>query len=106
MRAVHVAPRPLVDTLARVLPARGIVRKRREVVQIGQTRVHLDEVEHLGYFVELEVVLAEGETVEEGERIAQRLIADLEIPTGGLIEGAYADLLQQIGMDRGLTWPE
>jgi hypothetical protein len=34
----------------------GVVRKRRTVRMVGRTRVHLDEVEGLGRFIELEVV--------------------------------------------------
>jgi adenylate cyclase class IV len=106
LRCVCDRPRELVDTLAQVLPVRGVVRKRREVIHIGQTRVHLDQVEHLGCFVELEVVLSEGQSLQYGEAIAHRLIEDLAIPEGSLIEGAYVDLLSQNVLDRGLAWPE
>ena len=34
---------------------KGVVRKRRMLYMIGQTRVHLDQVEGLGDFMELEV---------------------------------------------------
>src|SRR5262245_35430871 len=47
--------RVLSQALARVLPVRGRVVKHREVFIVGRTRVHLDEVENLGTFVELEV---------------------------------------------------
>jgi len=41
--------------LGLALGIKGVVRKRRVVYMIGQTRVHLDQVEGLGYFMELEV---------------------------------------------------
>jgi len=60
---------------------------------VGQTRIHLDEVAGLGAFVELEVVLREGQTPEEGRRVARQLMAALEIDESELVAGAYADLL-------------
>lgn len=88
-------PAGLVDLLAMVLPVRGQVRKRREVLLVGRTRVHLDEVERLGTFVELEVVLEDGESVEAGEREAKALMAELSIPPSALVSGAYIDLLER-----------
>jgi len=41
--------------LGQALGIKGVVRKRRMVYMIGQTRVHLDQVEGLGEFMELEV---------------------------------------------------
>jgi predicted adenylyl cyclase CyaB len=73
---------------------RGVVKKQREVFIIGRTRVHLDQVEHLGCFVELEVVLRSGEPVERGDREAQILMQALEIPEPALVAEAYIDLLE------------
>src|SRR2546425_3643256 len=58
--------RVLSQALGSVLFVRGIVAKRRELFLVGRTRVHLDRVDDLGCFVELEVVLAPGESVEDG----------------------------------------
>jgi len=41
--------------LGEALGIKGVLRKRRMVYMIGQTRVHLDQVEGLGDFMELEV---------------------------------------------------
>jgi adenylate cyclase class IV len=60
----------------------------------GRTRIHLDRVEGLGDFVELEVVLSEGETTESGVMVAHELLARLGISPQQLIEGAYVDLLR------------
>ena len=83
----------LVGALSRVLVVRGDVTKRREVFLVGRTRVHLDQVERLGCFVELEVVLSPGERVEDGHREAQALLRSLDIPSAALVAEAYIDLL-------------
>jgi adenylate cyclase len=83
----------LVGTLAAVLPIRGVVKKRREVFMVGRTRVHLDQVEGLGDFLELEVVLAPEEPVEEGMAEAKGLLRILGIEEEMLVPGAYVDLL-------------
>ena len=70
------------------------VEKVRTLFLIGKTRVHLDDVRHLGQFVELEVVLENGQAAEEGIAEAHRLMDKLGIRQENLIDGAYADLLR------------
>ena len=43
-----------------MLGAQGCVRKRREVWLYRNARIHLDTVEGLGQFIEIEVVVKEG----------------------------------------------
>ena len=62
---------------------------------IGRTRVHLDRVDGLGQFLELEVVLENQETAASGTAVARELMADLGIEPSQLVEGAYIDLLAQ-----------
>ena len=73
----------------------GRVVKRRTLYLLGRTRVHLDRVEQLGRFLELEVVLEESEPSEVGVREAHSLMARLGIKPSQLIETAYVDLLAQ-----------
>ena len=73
---------------------RGVVRKTRYLYHVGQTRVHLDEVEGLGQFMELEVVMQEGQSDIEGQAIAENLMASLGVERTDLLEGAYMDLLE------------
>jgi predicted adenylyl cyclase CyaB len=75
----------------------GRVRKQRMVYLVGRTRIHLDEVEGLGNFVELEVVLADDEPVDAGEAEAHRLMQALGIQESDLLGVAYLDLLNQAG---------
>lgn len=73
---------------------RGMVRKTRYLYLVGQTRIHLDDVEGLGQFMELEVVLREGQSDAEGQAIAEGLMSRLGVEGNDLIEGAYMDLLE------------
>jgi len=73
---------------------RGVVRKTRYLYLVGQTRVHLDDVEGLGQFMELEVVMGEGQSDAEGQAIAEALMASLGVNKTDLLEGAYLDLLE------------
>ncbi len=85
----------LRETLGRALGIRGVVRKLRSLYLIGQTRLHLDQVENLGDFMELEVVLRPGQPESEGAAIAQDLMDRLGVARTDLLEGAYMDLLEQ-----------
>ena len=86
-------PEGLCEVLAVALGIRGVVRKRRTVYIIGPTRVHLDQVEGLGEFVELEVVLQPEQDLSVGEVVARELMAKLGISASQLIDRAYIDLL-------------
>lgn len=85
-------PESLRAILTSVLQVVGVLRKRRWVYLVGQTRVHLDDVEGLGRFVELEVVLRPDQTEAEGIAIAREWMLRLGITEPQLIEGAYVDL--------------
>lgn len=85
----------LAQAIGSVLPLRGVVVKRREVIIVGRTRIHLDDVRNLGTFVELEVVLRDDELPEAGEREALHLLDALGIPASSLLSGAYIDLLER-----------
>jgi len=87
-------PAPLRRMLEAALGLRGVVRKRRLLVMVGRTRVHLDHVEGLGDFMELEVVLEEGEDHAAGDREAAALMEKLGVAPQDLVEGAYIDLLE------------
>ncbi|MBN2414926.1 class IV adenylate cyclase [bacterium] len=87
-------PDNLRRTLSLAYGERGCVRKRRILFLIGRTRVHLDTVDQLGNFLELETVLAEGETAAKGMAEAGKLMKELGICDDQLIEGAYFDLLE------------
>jgi len=87
------APDTLRQTLSLAYGQTGRVRKHRTLFLVGRTRVHLDNVQDLGHFLELEVVLKENESTEHGIREAHELMSKLGVEPPQLIEGAYVDLL-------------
>ena len=86
------SPGTLRESLSLAYGRSGRVRKKRTLFLAGRTRIHLDRVEGLGEFLELEVVLKDGEQVEAGEAVALDLMEKLGIRRDQLIEGAYVDL--------------
>jgi len=84
----------LRDLLAGALGVRGKVVKQRTLFLVGRTRVHLDEVRDLGDFLELEVVLEDGEELSAGVEEAHRLLRVFGIPNDALVPEAYVDLLE------------
>ncbi len=87
------APAALRAVLANALGTGVVVTKTRRLYLVGQTRVHLDEVVGLGSFLELEVVLTEGQDPSQGHHVARGIMAKLEVGEADLIACAYADLL-------------
>jgi predicted adenylyl cyclase CyaB len=94
-------PEILLDILTRTLGRTGEVKKTRILFKIGQTRVHIDTVEGLGDFLELEVVLRPEQTEADGRRIAESLLAELGAEKSQFVAEAYVDLLlgSRIRMD-------
>ncbi|KAF7700139.1 hypothetical protein HF521_003097 [Silurus meridionalis] len=94
-------PQGLTKVLSEALGQVGQVKKERRLYMVGQTRVHVDSVEGLGDFMELEVVMRENQSTEEGVAIAHQLMQDLGVKKEDLIEGAYMDLLHAKGHQNG-----
>ncbi len=88
-------PSGLKQVLTQAYGKRGVVSKVRYLYMLGQTRIHLDVVEGLGEFIELEVVLQPGQTDSQGEAIANQLMQQLGIDAKDLVEDAYIDLLEK-----------
>ncbi len=85
----------LREALARGLGVQGRVRKQRWLLMAGATRIHLDRVQGLGDFMELEVVLLDAQTDAEGTAMAEALMQALGLAGAERIAGAYLDLLRR-----------
>lgn len=88
-------PAQLKSTLTLALGVRGVVKKVRYLFLAGQTRIHLDDVEGLGHFMELEVVMRPGQSDMEGQVVAEELMNKLGITPGDLLNGAYMDMIEK-----------
>jgi predicted adenylyl cyclase CyaB len=91
-------PETLKAILAIVAKVQGIIRKHRQLYLVGQTRIHLDTVENLGQFIELEFVLRDDQAATEGHKIIQDLMEQLGLKEEDLIAKAYIDLLREANL--------
>lgn len=90
-------PQSLREILSATLGTMGTVKKTRRLFLVGQTRIHIDAVEGLGEFLELEVVLQPDQPDVEGHAIVQRLLSEFDIEADSVVAGAYVDLLGMKG---------
>lgn len=88
-------PDSLRNTLATAYGILGTVRKQRTLYLLGKTRIHLDRVDGLGDFLELEVVLEDLQTITYGESIALDLMAKIGVLPNQLIPTSYLELLHK-----------
>jgi predicted adenylyl cyclase CyaB len=93
LRSSTAEPAVLRETLALAYGLVGRVVKARTLFWVGRTRVHLDRVQGLGDFVELEVVLQDHEPPQAGVQEAHALMARLGITPSQLVDVAYVDLI-------------
>lgn len=84
-------PMGLKDTLALGLGVLRRVVKARQLFMLGRTRVHLDQVEGLGDYLELEVVMREGEPPAAGEKEADDILRKLGLDNAPQIAGSYLE---------------
>ncbi|QTN30476.1 class IV adenylate cyclase [Rhodoferax sp. AJA081-3] len=91
--APTLAPDALRDTLSLAYGQSGRVKKHRTLFTAGRTRIHLDRVDGLGDYLELEVMLADGEAAESGHQEAYAVMASLGVQHSQLVASAYVDLL-------------
>ena len=70
-----------------------VVAKRRRLLLWEGVRIHLDEVEGLGSFVELEAIAPEGSDLSAEHAKVERLRGELGIEDQQLVAEGYSDLL-------------
>jgi len=87
-------PAGLRELLAAILGVHRVVRKTREIVLVDNVRIHLDEVEDLGTFLELEAVFDGSPDAEAAEHAkVARLLAELGVSEERLVATSYEALL-------------
>ena len=88
--ADHLA---LIDALTDSLGVRCVVEKARRLLRWRNVRIHLDRVDGLDHFVELEAVATSPGGLEVERDRVEQLRAALGIADAQLIAQGYADLL-------------
>ena len=82
----------LKNALTATVSVRVVVAKEREVGVLSRTRVHLDRVEGLGCFVELETVVGPDEDGAGADVELSQVTALLGLDRLEPVAGSYADL--------------
>ena len=91
--AAVAAPEELAEALDAALGTVVVVSKRRHLFLWEGVRIHLDEVEGLGGFVEFEAVLPDAGDLATARAKVDRLRTELEISEDALVAVGYSDLL-------------
>lgn len=87
-------PGPLKRGLAAALGVRVVVVKRRQLLIWHNVRIHLDDVEGLGSFVEFEAVMDPGEDEATSHARLTTLAAALALRERDRISSSYGDLME------------
>ncbi len=82
-----------LDVVGRALGLKAVVHKRRTLVLLDTTRIHFDNVEGLGHFLEIEVPVLDDEPASE--RRLNALISGLGLRWADCIRKSYLDLLTE-----------
>src|SRR5918911_5703523 len=90
-------PDALRDALDAALGTTVVVDKRRRLFLWQGVRIHLDRVDELGAFVELEGVAPAGSDLAREAELVARLREELDIRDEAIESGSYADLLRAGG---------
>jgi len=94
-------PEEFKEKTEKVLGVKSVVDKVREVYVYRETKIHLDSVKGLGFFIEFEKETLESE-IEETRSFLEKLMKKLEIRWENLIESSYGELILNSGSSAGL----
>ncbi len=83
----------LVSVLSAALGVMVQVKKRRKIFFIGTTKFHLDFIEGLGTFIEIEVISQPGDSQEDAKSLCEHYMRYLHISPEDLCTGSYSDML-------------
>ncbi len=91
---VITEPSTFKNLLTAALGIKTIVRKQRELWMFNNTRIHLDRVDDLGQFIELETMF-QGQTETEAIDEHQHVKTTLHLETTDPVAVSYSDLVMQ-----------
>lgn len=82
------------------LPIWLAVKKTRTLYMLESTRIHLDEVEGLGWFLEFEYLISRDRPVDQAHEYLQQLRKSFAMVLGEPVDCSYSDLIAA-GMEGG-----
>lgn len=88
---LNVEPKQAEDYFRRIFEIETEVVKVRKLYIYKNTRIHLDEVNNLGRFLELETVVKD--RIEEGKKEFEEVVKLLELDLGNQIKSSYRTLM-------------
>ncbi len=89
-RQVIAEPALMKAQLSSALGVRVVVRKKRTLYLLGATRIHIDDVEGLGTFLEFEVPVTDEQDASEQ---MQQLREQFGVTEGAIFKASYSDLI-------------
>jgi adenylate cyclase, class 2 len=75
------------------LPVWVVVRKHRELWMVGNVRIHLDEVDHLGVFIEFEALVSRDHNLTDCHHTLADLRERFAPVMGEPIDCSYSDMI-------------
>ncbi len=85
--------RSIKHALSSALGVRAVVAKRRELYLWRNVRIHLDDVDAIGQYLELEAVLVEGVDRQKGHEQVEFLLRELGVVADDIVAQSYVDIL-------------
>jgi len=86
-------PQALRRILAASIGVKAVVKKRRRVYMFRNARIHVDDVEKLGTFIEFEVMVTKGRG--QAQQLLSFLRKSLQIRSRSILVSSYCDLLNR-----------
>ncbi|MEM2962065.1 MAG: class IV adenylate cyclase [Candidatus Bathyarchaeia archaeon] len=89
-------PESMKELLSQIFPVCAVVDKNREIYMFDGVQVHLDRVEGLGEFLELEKEVSdEPGAILEGRRKLESLLERLDVNVKNLLSRSYCDMIME-----------
>ena len=93
-------PAAFNNVLEKILETRVTVEKSREIYQYHGTQIHLDTVEELGVFVELErTTSSKPKAIKKDQQTLDELRKKLGIEREGFCKLSYGELIKKHNME-------
>ncbi|RLI22006.1 hypothetical protein DRO54_02255 [Candidatus Bathyarchaeota archaeon] len=85
-------PEEFKEKTEKILEIKSVVEKIREIYFYKGTKIHLDSVKKLGFFIEFEKETSLSE-IEETKKFLKKLMEKLEIKPQNLMKSSYGELI-------------